>query len=947
MSSSGSSAAAALHSSQPSLFEKLPAAGSSWGPVTSDTAARHMQATGGLHVQQSQQPTASTSTSSYLVRLHSHRAATAGAASSSYSLAGAPAGVGTGSVDAVAGRRVSSANAAAGTSSSMQQALEKLRAGRMRPRVPTHDGTMAAPQRRAADDVPQLMCVALPGSASNARTHAPAVVEGSMGLGHSSKQDAQLQRVVQQPSQDGDSALACLTAWLEQHKTEKQQAAATADRHPSDQEVVPGQQQQRQQQPPVQQQQHPPVQQPPEQQGRLVAPVALTRRATDGGCCGPGERLEFPVVTQQPQQQDASSHGSCSKSGSYLDVIRSNSSSAARGRPLQQQQVSTQPAEQPLLRQQQRYHVQQYQPLLQHHSNVLLPASAATQRHGVHASSSSSMYDVRYSNSSGASTAQVYKPPYVPPQAATAVVSQDMSSSAQTHQALAAAGQAIPAAAAAVVSAGGFSRQQSGSSWSAAGSEAAGPDRQHSHSGSPAQQHPLQPAGSRTGRPIQQSSASSTQHGFLISTQPLAEHSSTVDATPAAAVGVGDAAWLSQLATDTGVDQQAAAARRAFIDCSSSSSSSECLEQSDSRQAAARAAAYSRGNSSSSRQRPSSCQREQQSAADNRSAVGMRRMLGRADSSEHGVSNSIVAAAAVAAGATSDSESDVSEMSSSLSSGSECSVEVAVRPRSQRPQSPEQQQQEALYGDDTTTSSLCSPAYARRSSLVGSPAGVAAGSASPAAANQVPVKAMAHSLSARVGGLPRGCCGIRNQGNTCYQNSALQLLGCVPELVGVLLGPQAVQLFQEAAAGAARQHGRRSRVTRALAAAAAAAQEGIDWRRGAAVGPALQALVGEVWGFQQATQASRLQRGSPSQTVQRSLQHQQQLQRVTQCMAALRCAMAESDPRWDDGDQWDCQEFCLALLQTVHVSEGLDVLVPLFPPQRVPPSPGWAGAGAL
>jgi ubiquitin C-terminal hydrolase len=173
-----------------------------------------------------------------------------------------------------------------------------------------------------------------------------------------------------------------------------------------------------------------------------------------------------------------------------------------------------------------------------------------------------------------------------------------------------------------------------------------------------------------------------------------------------------------------------------------------------------------------------------------------------------------------------------------------------------------------------------------------------------------------------VGGLPRGCCGIRNQGNTCYQNSALQLLACVPELVGVLLGPQAAQLFQEAAADAAQQLGRRSRVTRALAAAAAAAQEGIDWRPGAAVGPALQALVGEMWGFQQDTQASRQQRGSPSQTVQRSLQHQQQLQRVTQCMAELRCAMAESDPRWDDGDQWDCQEFCLALLQTVHVSDG-------------------------
>jgi hypothetical protein len=101
----------------------------------------------------------------------------------------------------------------------------------------------------------------------------------------------------------------------------------------------------------------------------------------------------------------------------------------------------------------------------------------------------------------------------------------------------------------------------------------------------------------------------------------------------------------------------------------------------------------------------------------------------------------------------------------------------------------------------------------------------------------------------------------------------------------------------------------------ALLDAAAAAQDGIDWLPNAAVGPALQALVFEMWGFQAPQQ--RRYRGSPG--PQRQQYHPQG---VSQCMEALRTAMAELDPRWDDGDQWDCQEFCLALLQAVHVSRA-------------------------
>jgi ubiquitin C-terminal hydrolase len=89
---------------------------------------------------------------------------------------------------------------------------------------------------------------------------------------------------------------------------------------------------------------------------------------------------------------------------------------------------------------------------------------------------------------------------------------------------------------------------------------------------------------------------------------------------------------------------------------------------------------------------------------------------------------------------------------------------------------------------------------------------------------------------------------------------------------------------------------------RALTAAAAAAQAGVQWAPGAKVGPALQALVCNMWGPKQ--------------------QQQQQQQRLRGHMTSLRQALADADLisgcKWVDGCQQDCSEFVLALLQQLH-----------------------------
>jgi hypothetical protein len=415
----------------------------------------------------------------------------------------------------------------------------------------------------------------------------------------------------------------------------------------------------------------------------------------------------------------------------------------------------------------------------------------------------------------------------------------------------------------------------------------------------------------------------------------MAEHSYDAGTATAAAAAAGDDdAHTAGVGSD-----QAAAARRAFLNCSTVSSS-DCSE--DERPAPAAAysgAAYSSaGATSNSRQHAATGSLQAHGGLSAAGSLGpasslVDRALGRAGSRSSTAAQALVAANADA-NTTSESDSDVSEMSCSSSDSGSGSVEVLVDVRSSRahhtspstaaaataaPQYPQEGRSiTAVQALDNDGMTISTPSYAsRRSALAATAAGLTVSPTAATAGSPVPLKAYTRSLSNRVGGLPRGCCGIRNAGNTCYQNSALQLLGCVPELVGALLGQQAVQLFQGAAADAANNRSRRS-VQQALTAAAAAAQVGIAWRPDAAVGPALQALVCEVWGFEQAHQ--RHQRSSPSQMVQRSVQHQQQLHRVTQCMHALRSVMAEVDPRWDDGDQWDCQEFCLALLQTVHVS---------------------------
>jgi hypothetical protein len=228
----------------------------------------------------------------------------------------------------------------------------------------------------------------------------------------------------------------------------------------------------------------------------------------------------------------------------------------------------------------------------------------------------------------------------------------------------------------------------------------------------------------------------------------------------------------------------------------------------------------------------------------------------------------------------------------------------------------QQQQQQAMSATNSSSSS------ARQ--VTGWAAVPLQGSAVPACAVQPPVQV--RPISNKKWEQPLGCCGLQNPNNYCYQNTALQLLCCVPELVGPLLGPHAVQLLQGAAASHAASSSGSSSVQGALLAAARAAHVGVQWVPRATVGPAFQALVREMWGCGQGGQGSTQGMGSSSfhsrQAGHKAQPRQQQQQRVSACMKALREAMAKVDPfnRWGNGQQQDCTEFALALLQQLHVS---------------------------
>jgi hypothetical protein len=228
----------------------------------------------------------------------------------------------------------------------------------------------------------------------------------------------------------------------------------------------------------------------------------------------------------------------------------------------------------------------------------------------------------------------------------------------------------------------------------------------------------------------------------------------------------------------------------------------------------------------------------------------------------------------------------------------------------------QQQQQQAMSA--ANSSSSCSSAR----QATGWAAVPLQGSAAPACAVQQAVQR--RPTSNKKWELPLGCCGMHNPSNYCYQNTAMQLLCCVQELVGSMLGPQAVQLLQGAAAAHAASSSSSSSVQGALLAAARAAHVGVQWVPGTTVGPAFQALVREMWGCGQRGQGSTQGLGSSlhSRQLGHKAQPKQQRQRVSACMKALREAMAQVDifNRWNNELQQDCTEFALALLHQLHVS---------------------------
>lgn len=896
----------------------------------------------------------------YLSRLKDRqRAATADAATSRSSTRGGGSSYVSASSVAAAVRRVSSASAATTTtSSSKQTALDTLRASSMRGRASALVVSTAVSKGRV--QAGGMDCLD-----TSSRPHAAAVTGNSSSRGIAEDQRSALPDQAATRQASDSSSMASLTALLQRVNSRRQDAAVIVHAR---QEQPPGQHAAQPQQSATSPQQ--PGGQPQQQQqvehrhqslqgSGAVGPVAAGRRATDGDL-GPGERLEFPALQLQQPAALRSQSGSqleARTSNSYIDMARSGTSGG--GQPHHQQQEQ-QPSEQQPPQQRQQYHPQRYQQqahqpdqhqlLQQQRGGDIGHMTAALQRHGAAAAAAAAHGAVptyrpgslagsgRSSSFGGGSDSgvPVYRPPYVPPQAAA---SRDQGgSSVLTHAAI------QPAAAAVAPVTGAAYRRSSSSGWHTTSPGADDTSVHHSTSGIAQPGRGLQQQQQRVQQRERRGSSSSSnddqqQQRFLISTQPMGE------------VSPDDSDVLAAERRDQAAAAAAAdaAARHAFLN-SSPSSGSWCSDDQDTSPARAAAGAGSASqtqalgsSSGSSAQRQAHVQVQSQqwqasfgraqasSGADGTAsadltaiaAAGARKVLysSRCDSSRHGAGT-----APLDAGAASDSDSDVSEMScSSLDSGSSSSsVAVTVNVRAAGyagqqqaaafPQYPQAGRRSTAVQLEAYSNS--GTGYGNRSTSVGSPAAPSlAQPVSAAVVGTVPVKAYARSLASQRGaGLPRGCCGLRNSGNTCYQNSALQLLGCVPELVGALLGQQAVPLFLGAATDAANNRSKAS-MHNALLDAAAAAQDGIDWLPNAAVGPALQALVCEMWGFQAPQQ--RRPRGSPG--PQRQQYHPQG---VSQCMEALRTAMAELDPRWDDGDQWDCQEFCLALLQAVHVSRA-------------------------
>lgn len=136
-------------------------------------------------------------------------------------------------------------------------------------------------------------------------------------------------------------------------------------------------------------------------------------------------------------------------------------------------------------------------------------------------------------------------------------------------------------------------------------------------------------------------------------------------------------------------------------------------------------------------------------------------------------------------------------------------------------------------------------------------------------------------------GLPCGCVGLNNLGNTCFMNSILQCLNCLPELVVALLGRRAAQQLQNAAESGPFVTGLHH---------ISAAAQGVQWHPKASVGPAFGDLLAEMWSKQHSL--SRQCAISPRQFLR---------------------AVAGADKRWGDGCQQDSQEFLHSMLEQLQV----------------------------